>query len=283
MNSELLKNPIQVSDTLLVEEMRITPGMAGLWLKHNTLNRPLSRKHVLFLAKEIISGNWQMNGQGIVIAENENVLDGQHRLHAIIEAGKPIKTLVIYGVKEDAFKTIDTGKVRGGSDVLSLNFPEATANLCKTVATAIRWTLAIDSCFLSRHSMKTSNTEILKFVTNNPSLWRCAEIILGYPKNVRPLSVGPGTGLFFCFHKKDVADATYFIRRFYTGEQLKVSDGEYILRDLLIKDLLRKSRIQARDRVRAVIKTWNGIREGKKITARLISSSPDEKQKLKLL
>lgn len=50
------------------------------------------------------------------------MLDGQHRLWAVIEAKQPVETLIVYGIAREAFATIDTlRKLRSGTDVLALS------------------------------------------------------------------------------------------------------------------------------------------------------------------
>src|SRR5262245_29083765 len=71
------------SDGNIISEIcTITPAVATQWLRANRNNRPVRKRHISFLASEILSGNWQVNGQAIIIADTEDVLDGQHRLLA---------------------------------------------------------------------------------------------------------------------------------------------------------------------------------------------------------
>ena len=98
----------------------ITPQVAKALLDKNTNNRTITKSHLAMLKSEILDGNWQYNGQPIIIGQTGRLLDGQHRLTAVIETGIPIETAVVRGVDEEAFVTMDTGKVRGGSDVLSI-------------------------------------------------------------------------------------------------------------------------------------------------------------------
>lgn len=117
--------------------------MAMKLLDHNTLNRPLNDQHVQRLARQIKGGKWRFNGDTIKIAEiisgKEDVLDGQHRLWAVIEAKEPIQTVIVYGVEREAFATIDTlRKPRSGSDVLALN---GATTYRATMAQALTWLL----------------------------------------------------------------------------------------------------------------------------------------------
>ena len=248
---------------IVAEVITITPTDAANWLRCNKSNRPLRKSHIRFLANEIENGNWQVNGQAIVIADNEEVLDGQHRLHAIIEAGKAVQSLVIYGITPEAFRTIDTGIVRTGADALFLYFTDANHATIKAAATATQW------CHrLERHSVslgmggKLSNTDVITYVKDHMSLLQCAETLFSYPKEARPLSVGCGTALYEMFNRKDEGGASRFMRRFYTGEDLVRTDPEYLLRNEFLKDSQRTAKYPASIRMRMVIKGWNWLRRG---------------------
>ena len=69
----------------------ITPPMAALLLGNNGANRKLNKRHVDFLSDQIKSGKWQKIGQTIVIAKDGTLMDGQHRLTAIVACPKVIE------------------------------------------------------------------------------------------------------------------------------------------------------------------------------------------------
>jgi hypothetical protein len=96
----------------------ITPDIACLYLKFNNNNRPLRKSHIWELASDMIKGNWQVTHQGIAFDITGRLIDGQHRLHAIIEAGVPIKTSVTRGCSASSFSILDRGSNRSASDIL---------------------------------------------------------------------------------------------------------------------------------------------------------------------
>jgi len=85
-----------------ITQEKITPDMAQEYLKFNTENyRSLSKDRVISYASDMKNGRWQFNGESIKFSENGQLIDGQHRLQAIIRAGVPVDMLVIRGVKDD--------------------------------------------------------------------------------------------------------------------------------------------------------------------------------------
>ena len=109
---------------------KITPKRAERYLKQNDRNRKLSPKTVAKYAKSIRTGEWQVNGQSIIFSADGRLLDGQHRLSAVVVAGKPIETCVIRGIQDGAFKTIDGQSSVG--DKLIRQRANATTNRMKS-------------------------------------------------------------------------------------------------------------------------------------------------------
>lgn len=96
--------------------------LAAQILEGNSNNRPLSDAHAKRISRQMTNGLWKINGETIKIGSTGDVLDGQHRLWAVIYAKVSIWLIVVFGVQPDAFSTIDTiRKSRSGSDVLAVN------------------------------------------------------------------------------------------------------------------------------------------------------------------
>lgn len=96
----------------------ITPRIANSYLEFNNNNRPLRKTHIRSLAFDMMNGDWQVTHQGIAFDTTGRLIDGQHRLHAIIEAGVPIQMLVTRGCSSSSFSILDRGANRSPSDIL---------------------------------------------------------------------------------------------------------------------------------------------------------------------
>ena len=272
-----------LGDNVLVEVVKITPAVAARWLQANQHNRPLNAAHVAFLAREIDEGHWCLNGQALVIAENEDVLDGQHRLHAVIESGKTIESLVVYGIDAGAFKTIDTGKVRSGQDVLSLNFPNNKRTRCSATATAARW------CILfARKSwtstIKVSNTDILDWVNAHSEIWAMVDSCFEFPREQRQLAPGPMAALMYQFDQRNSAQAEAYVRTLNTGVDLTPKDPAYILRNLFAKDAQRlNSRYTGVTRMKMIVKGWSVMRLRREATPKNLALQPRDPSWIEIL
>lgn len=81
--------------------------------------RRLDKNRVGQYAAEMRSGGWMLNGEGIQF-NGARLLNGQHRLAAVVEANTPVQMLVVRGVDPKAFSTIDQGKSRTIGDLLKM-------------------------------------------------------------------------------------------------------------------------------------------------------------------
>lgn len=98
----------------------LTPEKAHELLQANVCNRPLRRLYVEKLAEAMRNDEWRMNAEPIQIANDGTLLNGQHRLSAIVESGVTIPALVVTGLPTEALRNLDTGIRRNLSDVLAL-------------------------------------------------------------------------------------------------------------------------------------------------------------------
>ena len=87
----------------------------------NAHNRPISQSTVERYTQEIRANRWKANGQSICFGRSGNLLNGQHRLKAIVAANKSIECLVVWGVEDSAFDTIDDGNKRSLADVFAVS------------------------------------------------------------------------------------------------------------------------------------------------------------------
>lgn len=110
------KNVPQVQTRVVL----MTPEMAAALLERNTDNRHVRKPHVKYLAGIIERGEWILTNQGVGISKSGRLLDGQHRLMAIVMADKPVNIQVTEGLDDEAYMAIDTGITRSGTDVTKL-------------------------------------------------------------------------------------------------------------------------------------------------------------------
>ena len=108
-------------------------------LANNDHNRKLSPTRIRKFADEMQNGMWVYNGESIIVSESGRLLDGQHRLHAIIEADAEIELELIQDVPDedggvDTFLTINTEN-RTNTDALWIDgFQTDTPQIAKLMS-----------------------------------------------------------------------------------------------------------------------------------------------------
>lgn len=111
-----------VIDDVFIGAVTVTPQMAEEWLKRNVSNiRNPKEPSIGEYAESMRKGQWDFNGAPICFDEDGNLVDGQNRLMACIQANTPFTTSVAYGVKSAV--NIDMGRKRTLAELLaSLGF-----------------------------------------------------------------------------------------------------------------------------------------------------------------
>lgn len=119
--------------------IELTPAFAEELLSRNTRNRSLRRIYVRKLADAMTRGEWIVNGEPIQVAQDGTLLNGQHRLHAVVESGVTVPTLLVTGLPPSTQHTMDIGARRNLSDVLALRHETDTNNLAAMLGLLYRY------------------------------------------------------------------------------------------------------------------------------------------------
>lgn len=100
-----------------IKSVTVTPDQAKEWLKGNKLNRPIRKSYVHKLAEAMKRGEWGITHQPIALA-NGRLLDGQHRLLALVDSQLPkLQMSVAYDADPATFDIIDVGINRSAADI----------------------------------------------------------------------------------------------------------------------------------------------------------------------
>jgi hypothetical protein len=98
---------------------RVTPTRAAQFLQANRRHRPVILAYVEALVSDMRAGSWTLNPQPICFGADGRLLNGQHRLLAIIQSGATIELPIIRGLPDAAFDTYDL-QARQGSILADL-------------------------------------------------------------------------------------------------------------------------------------------------------------------
>ena len=111
-------NMNEKSPTINIET--ITPESAKLYLGMNTNNRNVCKARVIEYLEQMRRGQWRLSPDAITFDTEGILINGQHRMLALVAYGKPLLFLVGRNYPKDTFSIIDTGKNRTAGDVLQV-------------------------------------------------------------------------------------------------------------------------------------------------------------------
>jgi hypothetical protein len=243
----------------------ITPRTAETMLKANTGNRPLTKAIVERYANDIKNGNWANDGSPIRFARCGRLLDGQHRLNAVISAGVAIDAVVMRGLNDDAFKTMDTGKVRGGADILGIagykNFAVASS-----IASGWIYYTRFGHPGNKGGAEKARNAEILAVYEANPEIGEASSFYAGNPWIRQHLTTAMMGVLYVAACKRGEREVMLrFFRELISPTAYAIGTAIMPLRDRLIEDKGSRDKMTKSMQGAYLFKAYRAYREGRPI------------------
>lgn len=246
----------------------ITPAMAEEMLKKNTQNRPLNQNYAQLYAKDMKAGNWKLNGEPIIFDDNGNLIDGQHRLMAVVIAGVPVDMLVVYGVGSDSFETIDSGKKRTAADAFSLSGitnPFVMSGIISVYLSIAKSVSTNES--LAKRCVTTSG--VLDEYNRSPRFW---EDIKKDTYAVQATGINLITrvklGAYMAYLIRDRNHSPQEVIEYFSqvcGRAACVSPSTQTVFNILAKNKMSKSKLPKPYLEYAIIKGWNSFINGKNI------------------
>lgn len=119
--------PVPAAGPMRTVWVDVTPLQAAEWLRNNFVNRPMTEDTIQAYARDMAAGIWVPTHQGIAFNDVNALIDGQHRLSAIIRCGLTIRMMVTYGlpakIKDREMTTmdaVDRGRPRSVADQLKI-------------------------------------------------------------------------------------------------------------------------------------------------------------------
>lgn len=266
-----------------IEKVLVTPEIAAKWLANNTQNRKVNQHRVTRYANEMANGRWcEDTGEMIKIAIDNTLIDGQHRLLAVIKSKSNINMHICSEMKNEVFPFIDTNKVRNASDVLSIEGVKNATNKAAFIQSYHQYMVVNSNAMkLSTDNNLTAN-QVLSFYRQNKDFVdnTIREATNYYNKFQRVLDFGLVSFFTGVLCKFDERLGSSFMRELCEGVDV-TNDVIIILRNRLITEKL-STRKSNKSVIRAlIIKAWNAYYLGK--TLRVIKFNPETEEYPKIL
>lgn len=256
----------------------ITPEVAKNMIDKNTNNRRLREATVLFYTRQMKDGQWKSDtGECIKISKSGVILDGQHRLHAVIKSGRSIQFHLAMNLDESVFDVLDTGLSRNSNDAFKIKgIPNP--NIVPSIIGA--WHMLKNGKASERGShkyMKPSVSETLELYYENQKFWDSVakKTMAWYNEFAKILPPSLIGGLYVLFYNIDKNTSDEFWDELSVG--MKMSHNAIgLLRNKLIKDKTSPRKMTGTLRTALIIKAWNYYRTGEKVTLLKFDSMREE-------
>lgn len=264
----------------------VTPEMAAKYLATTVKNRKPVKSAVNQYAVSILGCLWGFNPQPIIFSDKGNLMDGRHRMLAIIASGIAIPLVVIRGVPASSFDVVDGGTSRSLKQVMKMeNIPMADA-----VASIVRTVIVYESMNYTKlsHAGGVCNREALLFYHNHTDeVIRAAEWGVKI-KEGKHGTLGAGGFLAYILFAIAPKKAAEFLEGIATGANLPT--GSPILRYRNKYAALRaQATVHRNTQVDMMFEAWNewnghevkrmkmAIPYGLDITAKSVAGDPRAK------
>lgn len=123
------------------QEIVVSPQIARFLLSTEaSFQRSISKLTVAKYAADMRRGKWLYSPHlAIAISVDGEIIDGQHRLAAVIESGVPQKFMVFYGVDTSVFSVTDRNRVRTLTQIASMSGNKFSAGHHVSAVNALLW------------------------------------------------------------------------------------------------------------------------------------------------
>jgi hypothetical protein len=213
------------------EWTKVTPAMAIEYLSHAAPNRPRRKSQVEKYARDMSEHRWLSTGESLLFTASGELIDGQHRLLAVIESGETIEFLIVRGVAVDAMQVIDSGIARTFADGLSLNWGHS-ATVGRQLAAITRRGALWDSGVRMQTGAGSalSHGELLAYLNAHPEIEQHAQYGLNQP---RPMVSSLMGFVHYMLARLDNDQADDFCEKMRLGAELAPDSPILHLRDRL--------------------------------------------------
>jgi hypothetical protein len=263
------------------ERIEVDRELAGMLLTLNTDNRPVYNATVKRYAETMERNEWSFTGDNICITRSGKLINGQHRLMAIVRSGKTQLFNIQTGLEDEAFDVMDIGKNRTASDALSIKgfkYFSILPGAIRIITTYDAMRLSKDKQIPDSRVVRLSNRQVVEWMEKHDGrqLETYCEIASRMFQRAKFISTPTYAAFLYIFGRKDRDDALFFFDTFSTGENISRTEFSpvYLLRQKFINwQQSRMSATNQADKWAYIIKAWNFYRRKEEI--KVLQYNPD--------
>lgn len=245
-----------------VEQVIITPQMAQAWLGVNKRNRRVTVSHVRKLENLFRRGEMELNGQTVKISASGVLLDGQHRLMACANTGISFPCIVVHGLPDEVFDTIDTGsKPRGVADIFSILGESNCSALAAAVRCLFRFKQSLSFYDGGLHGATDTPRDCQELLERHPGIRNSVAVIGGKPNFL--WRTANAVALHYLFTMSNEAKASEFADVLINGHA-DTARPFNVFRESVMRMRSLKGRLDQRVESARAIKAFNAEVVGKR-------------------
>lgn len=245
----------------------ITPADAAGLLKARYPNRHVTKLHAKRLSRCMLRGTFLPNGQPIILHMGR-VVDGQHRLEAILEAGVEVAVYVVHLPDtmdaEEVFKTIDAVRARTDADLFKINgVPQYTcaAAIVRSVAgLGDKWRVAAGAA-----GPDWTREETWAYYMGDPAGFNTATAkAMRLSASLSIIRIPPALAgaVYYLGARASAEQADQWLHGLATGEGLAARGVISQTRNEFIRSLEAKRGVVRQDKLGLLVRSWQAYSQG---------------------
>ena len=239
-----------------IELVTVNKKVAEEMLKNNKVNRNQKEKVIKKYANDMRKGNWKQNTAELIkFSKTNRLLDGQHRLLAIVMADIEMQMYIAFDLDDEVFDVLDTGSVRTAGDAFKI----AGVSYSVILPSIIQFS---ENLFIGGKSSKNmerlTNQELLVKYNEKEDYYldiasRSMTFYNQFAKILAPTTIG---GFIIFFNSKSSADCELFFQELCTGQNV-TNKTIFVLRNKLIENKTSVKKMGNEYINALIIKAWN--------------------------
>lgn len=251
----------------------ITPAKAKMLLAAGCPQRDIDRSNVASFKALIQTGQFLTTHQGFAFNSRGEMIDGQHRSLACVEADEPIMVQASFNQPDANFMAFDRGKKRSVvDDIVTMGIAEGS--IASIAQAAGRLLFHFHAGRLPWNLVPRPNAnDIVELFERHPLLLDTARWVISHSRHPKPPG-GPYTAFLTLFREIDEQMAMRLAEQVSVGANIEDRDPAMVLRNSLASSGTRKAKIHRNAFMVRLVRAWNNQLAGRKVAS--LSSALDD-------
>lgn len=253
-----------MSNTVNAEWVDVTPDIAQSILDMGSPNRNVSRIDVAKYAADMAAGNWTNTGEAIKFDQQGMLLDGQHRLSAIVKAGITVPLLFVYDIPRASQDVMDSGRKRSLADQLAMRGQKN----CNRLAAGIKAAFHLEVYGKPRANKNDSVVTMLEWFESNLDIVNSIQPVSKALEAPVRYPAGLAIAMHFTMSKLGQEEANRFWHVLGYGAQDSGVGAIIVLREkmmMVAADIQRGRLTETNHRAAFTVQAWNAWLTGRDI------------------